>query len=173
MKYFVASIIVTNLLHGWLVFSQRANSPATISYHSIKNKRTLLIYIIGHLISGVLLWLFAKDFFGGRPQTTLVLALTALAVVSEWLQALVPAKGKTDTIHTFFATIMAASMALLVLLCTVFFSPNKLVLAINLLLSTVVASFLLFIRYPPKAGTWKLQFAGQIILYLQIFLLVY
>ena len=173
MLYLVASFIVTNTLHGWLVFGGRGGNPATISYHSVKNRRTLLVYIGGHLVSGLLLWLFVNQLFGAHQKTAVILAVTSVAVLSEWLQALLPAKGKTDTIHTVFATIMAASMALLVLLCTVFFAPNRLILAMNLLLSAVVASFFLFIRYPPKAGTWKLQFAGQVILYLQIFLLVY
>ncbi len=173
MLYLLASFLLTNTLHGWLVFSHRGKNPASISYHSVKNKTTQLTYIGGHLISGMLLWLFVNELFSGYPQTYIVLGVTAVAVLSEWLQALLPASGKTDKIHTVFATIMASSMALLVLLCTIFFAPNRPVFLINLTLSAVVGSFFFFIRYPPKMGTWRLQFAGQIILYLQIFLLVY
>jgi ABC-type Fe3+-siderophore transport system permease subunit len=173
MWYLLASFILTNLLHGWLVLSQRGKNPASISYHSVKNRTTLLVYICGHLLSGALLWLLVNDLFGNEAQSHIILGVTSVAVLSEWLQALLPARGKTDKTHTVFATVMASSMALLVVLCTLFFAPNRCILAINLMLSAIVVSFFFFIRFPPKPGTWKLQFAGQIILYLQVFLLVY
>lgn len=172
MRYLIASFVVTNLLHGWLVLSQRGKNPASISYHSVKNRTTLLIYIGGHLISGSLLWLFVNDLFRGYSQMPLILGVTAVAAISEWLQALLPASGKTEKLHTLFATIMASSMALLVLLCTIFFAPSQVVFLLNVTLSAIVGSFFFFIRYPPKKGMWKLQFAGQIILYTQLFLLV-
>jgi ABC-type uncharacterized transport system permease subunit len=102
----------------------------------------------------------------------LVFAIAGVAVITECLQAVLPAKGKTDKLHTVFAVIMAFSLALLVLVCTILFAPSRLILGINLLISLVVFSFFSVTRYPPAKGTWKLQFIGQALLYLQMFLVL-
>jgi len=116
--------------------------------------------------------MFVISTFAGRPYYSIILTVTVVTIISEWLQAVVPARGKTDVAHTVLATAMAAGLALLVLLCTIFYAPNKFVLFTNLMLSTLIASFFLSTRYPPRPYLWKLQFTGQIILYLQMFMVV-
>lgn len=172
MKYLIASFVLTGLLHGWLVVHHRGNNLSTLSYHAVKTKRSLQIYTLSHLINGVLLWLFVNDLFSEHPQSWVILMVTAVAVIAEWAQAVIPARDKYDIPHTIFATIMAFSMWLVGILCTLFFAPSSLVFWFNIVTSAILGSFFIAVRHPPKPGFWKLQYLGQFILYFQILILV-
>lgn len=172
MGYLFLSFLLVNLLHGYLLYDHRQSHPATISYHASKNNRTLIIYAVGHLIAGVLLALVVSDNFLTDSYKVAIIATAATAVITEWLQAIFPAKGKTDVLHTVFAVIMAFSMVLLGFLCTIVFSSNQFVQAINLTITAILVSFLVVVRYPPRNYFWKVQFIGQLLLYLQMFLIL-
>lgn len=173
MKYLIASFLITGILHGWLIVSQWGNNPSTLSYHAVKTKTSLRIYTITHLVTAVLLWLFMSQLFGGNKWSWLILLIAGVAAVAECLQAVIPSKGKGDVPHTVFAVIMAFSMWLLGLICTILFAGEPLLFWFNIIASLCVGSFFFTVRYPPKPGLWRLQYAGQFVLYLQIFLLVY
>lgn len=173
MKYFIASFLLTGVLHGWLIIRQWGSNPATLSYHAVKSRLYYVLYVAGHLLNAILLWLFMNAFFGTPGLHGLVLILAVIAVTTEILQALIPSKGKLDAPHTFFAVMMASSMYLIGLVCTFLFAPNVFVLWINIIASIIVGGFFLKIKYPPKLGLWKLQYLGQLILYVQIYFVVH
>lgn len=171
MIYLVISFLLVNTTHGYLLFSQRKDSPATISYHSVKSQFTLLLYILTHLSAGVLLALFVVSEFGTMNKG--LIAITSIAVLAEWAQALIPAKGKYDKAHTILAGIMATGLVTIVLICTFMTGTSTLVRLTGSLVVGIALLFFSFAKYPPRAGFWKLQFIGQTLLYLQMFLLVY
>lgn len=172
MSYLIASFFMSMSLHGWLVFRHWNDNPASISYHAVQGRLEFRVYMAGHVVNGLLVGGFVYDLFYGRPNFGIVAAIAVVAILAEWLQAFIPAKDKTDKTHTFFASVMAASMALFALACTLLYAPNSTVRLINFSLSIILFSFLAFISYPPKQGFWKLQLAGQLLVYVQVFLLV-
>lgn len=171
MIYLVASFLLVNATHGYLLVSQRKNSPATISYHSVKSQATLLLYVLTHLIAGTLLALFVLSEFGVTNKW--LIAITFVTVLAEWAQALVPAKGKYDKPHTLLAGIMAVGLLAIVLICSLTAETSSLARLTGLLVVGISLLFFGFVKYPPRQGFWKLQFIGQILLYLQMFILLY
>ncbi len=170
MSYLFASFVLVNLYHGWLVLDQRDVSPASLSYHSVKNRFTLGGYMLVHLLAGILLTLFIYSEFGfGYLGLTLI---GVVAVVSEWLQALLPAKGRTDKLHTVFAGLMSISLIILVMVAGSLSQAPEVLKIINLALCSLLLGACVFVRYPPKKGFWKLQFFGQSMLYVQMFILL-
>lgn len=171
MVYLVISFFIVNILHGYLLVNQRQASPQSISYHSIKNRLTLICYAVVHILAGVLLGLFIKTEFG--LDNILLVTVAAIAILAEWIQAVLPAKGKTDKAHTAAAGVMALFLILLVLICTFIVNPPAITWLIGVPICLALLFFLSQVRYPPAKNTWKMQFIGQNLLYLQMFLLVY
>lgn len=172
MSYFLASFIVSGVLHGWLVYRHRNDNPASISYHAMRGSLEHGLFVVGHLLNGLLIVLFVNELFISQSSSLVVLILTGVVAGSEWLQAVLPARGKTDRLHTVMATIMALSMTILVLCLSLLYAPNKAVLAINVVASLSLLLMSTQIKHPPPEGTWKIQLSGQLLLYLQLFLLV-
>lgn len=172
MIYLIASFIIVNITHGLLLINLRGDHPGSISYHAIKNSRTLLFYRAGHFVAGLLLGLLVLSKFTTGPYAAVVIAITIVSILAEWAQAIVPAKGKSDKLHTILAAIMALSMVALGLVCTILFSPNLMIYAVNMVIFGVLLSLFMFSKYPPRSYFWKLQFIGQNLLYLQILLLI-
>lgn len=129
------------------------------------------MYVLTHLIAGILLGLFVLQEFGVSNRF-LILA-TAFAVVAEWIQAIVPAKGKHEKTHTIFAGIMALSLILIVLGATLIVDTPIFVKVLGFGVVATTLSFIFRIRYPLPNDFWKLQFLGQTLLYFQMFLLLY
>ncbi|MCA9309009.1 hypothetical protein KC973_01405 [Candidatus Saccharibacteria bacterium] len=154
------------------MYGLRGKNPTTLSYHAIATRASQIVYLIVHLILGVLLWLIMTRNFGIAANDSVLYVLTLTAVFSEWGQAVVPAKGRSDVAHTILATIMALSMTL-VPVFLVFRLSASFVVELMISISTIlVLSLFIFVRYPPRPGTWKLQLLGQLALYTQMFILI-
>lgn len=172
MHYLIVSFVLATSLHFFLVYRLCGKNPATLSYHAVTTRASQIVYLIVHLILGVLLWLIMTRDFGITPNDSVLYVLTLTAVFSEWGQAAVSAKGKLDLAHTILATMMALSMTLIPPLLVFSIGASR-VLELLIVASTVcVLSLFLFVRYPPKPGTWKLQLLGQFTLYIQMFILI-
>lgn len=172
MGYLLLSFIIVNALHGWLVIAHYPRNPATLSYHTLKDRRTLYLYGLTHFVNGILLLGFAREVFIGKPGAEILIAIVFVAVIAEWLQAALPARGKTNIAHTIFAGIMAITMLSLGFIATFEFATTGLEFLGGLFISAVLTVFMLFAQYPPRRNFWQLQFLGQSLLYLQMFILL-
>lgn len=117
LLYLLLCIVIMNGVHVWLLASQRMHRKESISEHAAHSDRTHMIYMVSHLCSGLLFLLFARSFFVARMDSLGLFYLAAFAVAFEWLQALLPARGKTNLAHSVIAYIMWVSFIVLGGLC--------------------------------------------------------
>lgn len=115
----VASGILVNGTHGYLLWSQRNERKWSISSHAALDRRTYLIYLIGHLSAGTLFAIFSYRFFAGIHKAEWLFWLSLIGIAFEYAQALLPARGKTDKAHASAAYAMFVSYTIVVMLAMI------------------------------------------------------
>lgn len=103
---FLLSALCINGVHLYLLISQKAKRKSTISEHAVLHKKTYLLYVLGHLLGGAFFLLFAKEYYLDGLGLSGLFMLVVVTVVFEYAQALLPARGKTNNIHTITALMM-------------------------------------------------------------------
>ncbi len=116
----ILSALLINGVHGSLLVFHKTKRKWTISEHAILGKKSFLVYVIGHLLNGILFLIFARNYFLGVVSMKGIFALSVWTVAFEYIQALLPAKGKTNVPHTIAALTMWVSFLSLGLLCIAF-----------------------------------------------------
>ncbi len=114
------SAFFINGVHGWLLYYHRGNRKWSISEHAALDKKSYFLYVLGHLLGGAFWLVFAKVYFVDTVHLDWLFALSIWVVGFEYLQALLPAKGKTNKLHTIAALIMWGSFITAGLLCIAF-----------------------------------------------------
>lgn len=172
MRYLLASFLLINVVHGYLLISHRANRNLTISERAAKNNKTLSLYVFGHLLNGTLFAIFAYNLFISTSSSPLLFAVAVAGIISEWSQALIPARGEYDKPHTAIAFLMSVLMTTLgtlgAILLPVSSSAQILVLFI---------SFVILWGYPlavllPRRYFWVIEMVNINLFYLQMFILL-
>lgn len=107
----VASGLIVNGTHGYLLWSQRDERKWSISVHAARDKRTYGIYLIGHLSAGVFFAVFAYKFFVKIHDLEWLYWLSIVGLTFEYIQAFLPARGRTNSVHSFTAYAMFISYA--------------------------------------------------------------
>jgi len=140
LPFFFLSILSIHAVHGYLLFKQRSNRKWSISVHAVENKQSFRLYILGHVLGGVFFLIFAYRYYYLSQNLKQIFYIAVVAAVFEFIQAFIPAKGKTNALHSATAYIMWVSY-ILVSLVSYFALPMsdlKKVLAAPLLLVLVV-----------------------------------
>ena len=106
LLYLLISIVCILGVHSYLLHSQRHERKWSISVHAAKHSKTLTIYLLGHIIGGGFFVLFAYSYFYALHDLKLLFLVACVAVFFEYLQACLPAKGKTNSPHELAAYIM-------------------------------------------------------------------
>jgi hypothetical protein len=171
MIFLFASALVINIIHGFLLSSQRDMRGLTISEHAARDIFTHSLYVFGHIVGGFLFMLFAYRFFIVENQTVGLFAVTAVGVFVEWAQAFVPAKNTYESIHLFFAYTMSVIMTALGFIATVFLD-----LPLGVFLISIAITLSLLAGYPlvatlPRKYFWVIEMININLFYLQIFLI--
>lgn len=107
----IASGLIVNGAHGYLLWSQRDERKWSISVHAARDRQTYIIYLIGHLMAGLFFAIFAYKFFVTVHDLEWLFWLSAIGLMFEYVQALLPAKGNTNSIHAVTAYAMFISYA--------------------------------------------------------------
>ena len=98
-------------MHGYLLWSQRANRKWSISVHAAHDRQSYMLYIAGHALSGLFFLLFAHTFFIQIYHVKWLFELSLAGIFFEYLQAVVPGKGTTESAHAFAAYCMFITYA--------------------------------------------------------------
>lgn len=114
--FVIASGLIVNGVHAWLLWSQRHERKWSISVHAAKDKQTYKIYLVGHLLAGLFFALFAYDFYVNDHDKQWLFWLTCVGLTFEYIQAILPAKGKTNMAHAVTAYAMFISYAIVAIL---------------------------------------------------------
>jgi hypothetical protein len=140
IAYLILSGIIVNSVHGYLLWSQLDERKRSISAHAVKNRQTYTIYLLGHLTAGSLFAIFSYDFFVNTHDLRWLFWIVCAGVAFEYVQAALPARGKTDGLHSITAYAMFISYAFVA-----FFS--MLVLPLSSAAWLLAAPFILFIAF--------------------------
>lgn len=116
LLFVILSGLIVNGVHGYLLWTQRHERKWSISVHAAKDKQTYIIYLVGHLLAGLFFVLFAYDFYINMYDKAWLFWLACIGLTFEYVQAIVPAKGKTNMAHAITAYAMFISYAIVAVL---------------------------------------------------------
>ncbi len=106
LPFLLLSFAIIQSLHVYLLITQRHNRQWSISVHAAKNRQTHLIYFVGHVLGEVCILIFAKLFYLDMNNLPFLFGFVGFVVTMDFIQALLPVKGKTDTAHSLAAYVM-------------------------------------------------------------------
>jgi len=167
----LVSALSVNLLHGYLLFSQRFERKETISEHAAKHRQTHMLYIIGHTIGAVGFSLFAKQFFYEKHHARLLMVFVIIGAIAEIIQAILPARGKYKKTHELFAYTMAFMVVVVGLLAPLQIPQDNLIKTVSLILGVTVGALIVVIHLVDRRYFWMLQMAGTIIFHIEMLVL--
>ncbi len=167
----IFSGIIINLVHGYLLVAYKNQKKFSISEHAVLDRKARSIYIIGHIVCGALCLMFAKIYYVNTIEVPSLFYLSIFTVIFEYLQAILPAKGKTNRLHIIAALIMWASFISLGLL-TIIFAPAALIQ--KLIAMTFYAAILFELRnsYKNLNRLYKYQMTMVVLFYLAMIVVV-
>ncbi len=165
------SALFINGVHGWLLYYHRDSRKWSISEHAVLNKKSYFLYVLGHLLGGALWLVFAKIYFVDTVHLDWLFVLSIWVVGFEYLQALLPAKGKTNKLHTIAALIMWGSFIIAGLMCIAYLPVG---IFQKYLASGLYACLLSVLIYASshRQKIYKYQLIMVLLFYMSIFVLV-
>ena len=117
--YLLIAGTVASLTHAYLVWHHRANRRYSISEHAILDKKSHSLYLAAHIICEVFVILYAYQFFFIDLHLMTPFYLLVVFAILDFVQALVPSRGKTERLHfaaayvSWFSYILAGLIALI------------------------------------------------------------
>lgn len=171
MSSFLGAVLVINVLHGYLLITQRDKRGLTISEHAAKNLSTHALYVLGHLVGGLFFLNFAYWLFVESNHNQWLFLLTVSGVTVEWLQAFVPARNKFEKYHVSLAILMSVLITVLGIISTVVLPVTPLRRA-----ACLVIGGLLIVSYPvslrlPRKYFWIIEMVNINLFYIQMLLI--
>ncbi len=171
------SFLIINALHGFLLWQQRHNRQPTISEYAIKDRKTELLYLAGHLLAGLFFAVFAYRLFYQNYHNTIMFFATFVGVVFEWLQAIFPSRGKYSKVHycTAFTMLLyligMCELATFLLPLTALKTAASATIGILLLLSFVYFSYCI-ISKRDRTYFWIVQSINILLIYADMAILI-
>lgn len=101
MKYFYLLFAggLVSFVHFYLVWHHRDNRRYSLSEHAILTTRSHILYFVSHVICEIFFLLFSYQFFVVEHDIPLAFSLNVSFVVFDFVQALLPSRGRTEKIH--------------------------------------------------------------------------
>lgn len=97
--YLLSGGLLVSAVHILIVWHHRYNRRYSLSEHAILTKKSHLVYFATHLVTEVLYLAFSYQFFIVEHQLYLPHYLNIVFAVLDFVQAVLPSRGKTEKIH--------------------------------------------------------------------------
>ena len=167
------SFFITNLTHGYLLYSHKGTGQPTLSERAVQSNTSLGLFVTAHIIAGLAFASFAYQFFWLRERSVFLLSLALLGIIAEWLQAVMPAKGRYERLHFALAFTMSIFMVALgitaILSITLPTQARLLLIAIEVI---ILAGYPL-VKILPYKYFWIIQITNINLFYLQMYILLF
>lgn len=165
------SALSINGVHGYLLRPQRSKRRPTISEHAVLHKKSFALYVLGHILGGGFFLIFANQYYMDTVNLPWLFWLSVLTVVFEYIQAFLPAHGRTNEPHIIAALIMWMTFISVGLLSIIFVpaaTPRK------ILASLVYAALLISLVYAFNnlQRVYKYQMTMVLLFYTSLFIIV-
>jgi hypothetical protein len=168
----IISVLSVNLLHTYLLISQKTDRQETISEHAAKNRNTHLLYISGHFIGAFFFILFARKFFVINHHDDLIYGVAIFATIFECIQALVPARNKAEKYHEIFAYTMAAAVIVIGLLSAFMLPLSDLVRSVTITIAIIIPLLVLIALILGRRYFWIFQMTATILFHLEMLIVL-
>lgn len=166
------SFFVTNLIHVYVLIRHRDSKQPTISERAVQSQSSLALYVAGHILAGLAFAGFAYQFFWLQHSSPILFLLALGGVLLEWIQALIPAKGKYEPIHRAIANGMSGFIVALGVGAIVSIPLPLLAKTLLIALELVIlAGYPLTTRLPHERF-WVIQMVNMNLFYLQMYILL-
>lgn len=165
------SIFIINGVHGFLLASQKSKRKFSISEHAVLNTKAYLLYVIGHILGGGFFLIFAYLYYMNILNIQWLFWLSVVTVMLEYVQALLPARGKTNHLHTVIALSMWASFLCLGLL-TIIFVPTSVIQCIAASILYLFILISLIKAYRDRQRIYRYQMIMVILCQMSVFIVV-
>jgi hypothetical protein len=169
--YLLLAGLIINGLHVYLVWSQREDRKWSISVHAAKNNKTHLLYITGHIIGGFIFLVFAYSLFVEMYDVVWFFYWSCFTYIFEVLQALLPARGKTDKLHTITAYIMWLSFVSMGIVAIFYLPLTIVVRTISVGVLFIILAQLIYVHF--NRNKLYIYQIYMVVLFYSIMLLIY
>jgi hypothetical protein len=166
------SFLAANIMHGYLLYRQRNDRKPTISHHAATSPRTQRFYVAGHIVAATSFYMFARLFFAGTPQATLLITAAKIGFVADIVQAFIPARGTIEKYHAFFAYIMAFSVIIIGALAAFTIPQSPVAGLVSKLLAICLALSIPISHIVEQRYFYRIQMASLLIFYIELFVIV-
>ena len=172
MQALLISFLATNLTHGYLLLRHRGKGRPTISERAVEDDLSLSIYVAAHFIGGLAFAVFSYGLFYIYYDSEILFSLAIAGIITEWLQAVVPARGRYLPAHTALAYVMSffvVAMGVVAIFTLSLPSQDRLAL--------IITEAIIIAGYPvsgvlPYRYFWTIQLFNTNLFYLQMYLLL-
>ncbi len=171
MYALILSFLVANLTHLYVLIRHRQSKLPTISERAVQTKTSLALYVAGHVLAGLAFAGFAYQFFWLNIGSQPLFSLAILGVLFEWLQALVPARGKYEKPHRRLAYGMSGLMVLLGIGAIISLPLTPITRIVLVAIEAVIIFGYPLVRKLPQKYFWTIQVLNINLFYLQMFIL--
>ncbi len=90
---------IVSFTHVYLVWKNRDGVRYSISEHAVADTKSYRTYAAAHLITDIFFVLYAYEFYHQMQNQNLLFELVIAFITLDILQAVLPSKGKTKSIH--------------------------------------------------------------------------
>ncbi|HSW98415.1 MAG TPA: hypothetical protein VLF71_01110 [Candidatus Saccharimonadales bacterium] len=97
--YLLIAGLSASLAHFYLVWRHRDNRRYSVSEHAMLTPQSHLIYIVAHVVCEVFFLLFSYQVFLVVHHLTVAWWLNVAFAALDFVQALLPSRGKTEKLH--------------------------------------------------------------------------
>jgi hypothetical protein len=147
LVYLILAGLIINGIHLYLLWSQKDGRKWSISEHAAKNRKTYSLYVAGHIVGGFIFLIFAYQFYIEKFNTAWLFYMCCFTYFFEVLQAVLPAKGKTNIPHTIAAYIMWLSFITAGTLSVVVLPLSNTIKAISWIILAIIFAQLIYVHF--------------------------
>lgn len=168
--YLLLAFLSVNIVHTYLLVSQKSERGLTISEHAAKTKNTHRFYLFSHMFAGVFFLLFAFEMFIIRNNTTALFCVSVVGALTEWIQAIIPASGRHERIHTAIAYLMSAIVTFIGILAAFLLPVDGLIKTLVLILGGLILCGYPLAVLLPKKYFWIIEMVNINLFFIQMIL---
>ena len=166
------SFLLANLTHLYVLTRHRQSKRPTISERAAQSRWSFVLYIIGHGLAGLAFIGFAYQLFWLQQQSTILFTLACGGVVLEWLQAIIPARGKSEPLHRALAYGMSGFMVLLGIGAIISMPLSPAVRAVLTVIEVLIVCGYPLVKRLPQRYFWTIQVLNINLFYTQMYILL-
>lgn len=169
--YLALTFLSVNIVHSYLLVSQKSSRGLTISQHAAKTVGTHRFYIYSHIIAAIFFTLFALEIFLIRYNIPALFYLSVLGALTECLQALIPARGRKEKYHTAAAYFMSALVTFLGIMSAFLLPVDETVKIVILIIGGMILCGYPLAVLLPRKYFWIIEMVNINLFFVQMMLM--